>query len=393
MLNITKNKQRQLYMVDARKIGGKRKGFKDKRAAELHAKTIWLEHQNGNYIVLSQQVTGKYAIDNWKNKIKTAYQDDALGESEKKNKLRSANRLSNQNIFGKRFKDWNLNELISGDRTPYAVSEQIINGDITINHGQCNKEDCENNIHCNIPSSINGRNHYLTHFKQFFDYCVAIGYMNKNPVFENIKERKNKKDNKAEIISPDNMQKVLDNMDKKFQIVMEFAMQTGVRQGEQRALMWKHIDFEKEVVSIEQAMQLYKIGDVKTSASFRTIPLAPDLIIKLKLMKIEKGIPKDNDYVFTLRKKTRISEKSFLKYLYKAIDKAGLERFRWHDLRHYFASILFNKFPKNYDTVTNLLGHTSIEFTRSRYVHWFADDEQRELVRGAITDSIAKVKA
>ena len=88
MLKITKSTQRNLYLVDARKIGGKRKGFKDKRAAELHAKTIWLEHQNGNYIILSQQVTGKYAIDNWKNKIKTAYQDDALGESEKKNKLR-----------------------------------------------------------------------------------------------------------------------------------------------------------------------------------------------------------------------------------------------------------------------------------------------------------------
>ena len=44
MLKVTKNKQRDLYMVDARKIGGKRKGFKDKKLAETVAKSMWQEH-------------------------------------------------------------------------------------------------------------------------------------------------------------------------------------------------------------------------------------------------------------------------------------------------------------------------------------------------------------
>ena len=44
MLKVTKNKQRDLWMVDARKIGGKRKGYKVKKLADTVAKNMWQEH-------------------------------------------------------------------------------------------------------------------------------------------------------------------------------------------------------------------------------------------------------------------------------------------------------------------------------------------------------------
>ena len=49
---------------------------------------------------------------------------------------------------------------------------------------------------------------------------------------------------------------------------MEFAIQTGIRQGEQRALMWKHIDFDKRTVRIEQAIQSNIVGNVKSKTSY-----------------------------------------------------------------------------------------------------------------------------
>ena len=390
MLKITKSKQRDLWMVDARKIGGKRKGFKDKITAGMHAKKMWLDHQTGNYIISDQQVTGQEAIYKWIANVEKEFDNEEYGLSEKGDKIRSANRLNNQKIFGKRFKNWNLNELISGERTPYAISEQIKNGDITINHHKCNPKDCMNHNHGSVSSAIDTRNHYLVHFKQFFNYCVALGYMNKNPLLgTKIKERKNKKDKKATRIAPSNMTKVFNNMDKKFQIVMEFAIQTGLRQGEQRALMWKHIDFDKELLIIEQAVQMYSIGSVKTMASFRKIPLNSELITKLKSIKIQRKSARDNDYVFTLRRGSRISHKSFTKYLYDAIDKAGLERFKWHDLRHYFASGLFASFKEDYDRVTNLLGHTDMSFTRKTYVHWFNNEKENKEIKEAISANLS----
>ena len=206
-----------------------------------------------------------------------------------------------------------------------------------------------------------------------------------------LKERKNKKDKKVETLDPKNMLKVLQNMDKKFQLVMEFAMQTGIRQGEQRALMWKHIDFDNRVVHIEQGFQEKVIGDVKTAASFRTVQLTDEMCKKLQLLKLKKGMPTDNNFVFTIKNNKPIASKTFIANLYKAIKKSNLEKFKWHDLRHYFASSLFDKFGKDFDTVTNLLGHTDMGFTRDKYVHWFKDEEKAEKIREAIATNIVSL--
>ena len=115
-------------------------------------------------------------------------------------------------------------------------------------------------------------------------------------------------------------------MDKKFQLVMEFAMQTGIRQGEPRALMWKHIDFDNRVVHIEQGFQEKVIGDVKTAASFRTVQLTDQMCNKLMEYKLKKGMPAHNNFVFTIKNNRPIASKTFIKNLYEAINKSKLKR-------------------------------------------------------------------
>ena len=75
--------------------------------------------------------------------------------------------------------------------------------------------------------------------------------------------------------------------------------------------------------------------------------------------------------------------------MYEAIDKAGLERFKWHDLRHYFASGLFASFKEDYDRVTNLLGHTDMSFTRKTYVHWFNNEKENKEIKEAISANLS----
>ena len=380
MLKIYTDKKRKLYIVDFRKIGGKKKAFSDKRLAEITAKQAWKKHINAEYVIHDNRVTGEKAINEWKNNINVRWENDEFGDSEKGNKLRSAKILNNQLICGKKFKDWDLGEFISANRVPLVIEREILNGEITINHNN------------GKPSTINTRQHYLVHFKEFFVYCVSAGYLKINPLESStLKERKNKKDKKIETLDHKNMLKVLQNMDKKFQLVMEFAIQTGIRQGEQRALMWKHIDFDERVVHIEQGFQEKVIGDVKTSASFRTIQLTDNMCKKLQLLKLKRGVPSDIDFIFTIKNNRPIASKTFIKNLYEAINKSNLELFKWHDLRHYFASSLFNKFGKDFDTVTNLLGHTDMGFTRDKYVHWFKDKEKEKQIRENISSSIVSL--
>jgi integrase len=63
--------------------------------------------------------------------------------------------------------------------------------------------------------------------------------------------------------------------------------------------------------------------------------------------------------------------------LHPACVAAGIEELRWHDLRHFFASICLELFGADFHRITTLMGHKSISTTRELYGHWI-DDEARD---------------
>ena len=61
----------------------------------------------------------------------------------------------------------------------------------------------------------------------------------------------------------------------------------------------------------------------------------------------------------------------------KILGRTGISNFRWHDLRHHFASRLVQHgVPLN--TVRDLLGHSTVDMSL-RYAH-FAPDQRRDAV-------------
>ena len=59
---------------------------------------------------------------------------------------------------------------------------------------------------------------------------------------------------------------------------------------------------------------------------------------------------------------------------------------RWHDLRHFFASILLQTYGDDLHKVTSFMGHGSIEMTRKVYGHWL-DDRKRNAEDAAKLDA------
>jgi integrase len=71
------------------------------------------------------------------------------------------------------------------------------------------------------------------------------------------------------------MRALLSVADQDFRLKLAFAGATGVRAREPHALLWHHIDFDKEEVKIETRVDAYHEEDVtKTAAGMRMIPLA-----------------------------------------------------------------------------------------------------------------------
>ena len=133
------------------------------------------------------------------------------------------------------------------------------------------------------------------------------------------------------------------------------SLNTGLRQGELFNLKWENINFERAILTVT--------ADVAKSGKTRHIPLN-SLILKI-LMNWQKQADK-NELVFS-SKKTGTLFNNVKKAWKNILDTAGIKNFRWHDMRHHFASKLVMA-GVDLNTVRELLGHADIKMTL-RYAH------------------------
>jgi integrase len=137
------------------------------------------------------------------------------------------------------------------------------------------------------------------------------------------------------------------------------SMNTGLRRGEILALRWDCIDFKRQILTVE--------GGTAKSRQTRHVCLNEEATRVLNCWRDQANGGKR---VF----ETRTSFKSAWASLLK---RAKITKFRWHDLRHHFASRLVQVgVPLN--TVRDLLGHSSVAMSL-RYAH-LAPDQRREAV-------------
>ena len=132
------------------------------------------------------------------------------------------------------------------------------------------------------------------------------------------------------------------------------AMNTGLRRGELFSLKWPDIDIGRAMLTIH--------GYQAKSEHTRHIPLNAEALETLKEWK--KGRT-DSPYVFPSKDGKRLGH---IRRSWGGLVKdAKLKDFRFHDLRHDFASrLVMAEVPLN--TVRELLGHSDIE-TTLRYAH------------------------
>jgi integrase len=125
------------------------------------------------------------------------------------------------------------------------------------------------------------------------------------------------------------------------------ALNTGLRRGELTSLTWNDVNLERKVLTV-------RAGYAK-SGKARHIPLNSEAIDVLKRYNKQ-------------HKEGRLFAVDSIKKGWAAlVTKAKLSDFRWHDLRHTFASKLVMA-GVDLNTVRELLGHADIRMTL-RYAH------------------------
>ena len=156
------------------------------------------------------------------------------------------------------------------------------------------------------------------------------------------------------------------------------SLYTGVRNGELCALKWEDLDLENGILTVKGTLQRIQNNDFdrvartkviiaspKTHTSQRQIPIPSKII---KILKPLKSSCKKEDFVLTSRDDKYIEPRNYLRIYHRILKKCDIPELTFHACRHTFASrcIEIGIDPK---TVSELLGHTSVNLTMNRYVH------------------------
>jgi integrase len=149
----------------------------------------------------------------------------------------------------------------------------------------------------------------------------------------------------------------------KLYLLVTMAITTGARLGELMRVKWADIDFTSRRAYVFQT----KNGEP------RVLPLTNTIINQLQAL---THPIKSQTLIFPSKRKPG-KPFEFRKHWIKAVEKAGITNFRFHDLRHTCASYL----AQNGATILQIaevLGHKQLEVTK-RYAHLCVDHKQ-ELV-------------
>jgi integrase len=146
---------------------------------------------------------------------------------------------------------------------------------------------------------------------------------------------------------------------------------TGLRVGELLALKWQDIDFEKFEISVTRSISLQHVGECKTEASRKPVPLDARLAEALWRWRALCAYPQPEDWVFASPhvKGTQPYWPGTLNrwHLQPAVKAAGIEgRIGWHTFRRTYATLLKAN-GEDVKTVQELLRHANSLVTMNLY--------------------------
>ena len=194
-------------------------------------------------------------------------------------------------------------------------------------------------------------NRLLATISHIYTIAIEFGKIDQKPF--STKKKQFKEKGRLRYLMPDEVQRLLDCCVSYLRTIVVIALHTGMRKGEILKLRFGHnVDLEKRVISLSET----KNDDP------RFIPMNDTLYAAL--VEATKG-KKRGEYLFCYSEGVHLQDvkRSFA----TALKNAEIKNFKFHDLRHTFASNLVMNGVDLF-VVKELLGHKNIKMTL-RYAH------------------------
>ncbi|MEI6622336.1 MAG: tyrosine-type recombinase/integrase [Actinomycetes bacterium] len=205
---------------------------------------------------------------------------------------------------------------------------------------------------------------------------------------------------KKEIVPPttETIGKLVQGAPERWATLFTFAAGTGMRNGECLGLTRDRVDFLRRTVQVDRQMVTVVgrapfLAPPKTRASVRTIPL-PNVVVTALSEHVRVYDIAEDGLLFCDPSNKPISRTAFSARVWIPTVAAAkiTDPIRFHDLRHYYASLLI-RHGESIKTVQARLGHASAAETLDTYSHLWPDSDDRtreaiDSILGAPADSV-----
>jgi len=213
-----------------------------------------------------------------------------------------------------------------------------------------------------LPQKLSNatKNRYKSAISSVFSYAVRTYDLSVNPVsfIQSLREN----NERVRYLSKSEKDRLLNECQNsswnKLYLIVLMAITTGARKGELERLKWSDIDFDRGLAYVHQT----KNGEP------RVLPLTKQVLNELG------RVGRDAELIFNSSiKPTKAYE--FRKEWIKALNRAEIDDFRFHDLRHTCASYLAQNGASLLE-IADVLGHKQIQMSK-RYAHLCVSHKQK----------------
>jgi len=154
---------------------------------------------------------------------------------------------------------------------------------------------------------------------------------------------------------------------------------TGLRRGELVALRWRDVDFSGSALRVRGSFSGGQLTTPK-SGKVRAVPMAPEVAEALARLGQREHFTTEDDQVFIGATGSYLDASALRRRYAGALERAGLRRLRFHDLRHTFGTRMIAK--ADIRRVQAWMGHADVQ-TTMRYLHFEPRAEDARLVTEA----------
>jgi integrase len=188
---------------------------------------------------------------------------------------------------------------------------------------------------------------------------------------------------RARELSPDEEARLMAVLNTDLGAMVEFAELSGQRKTAIVSLLWSNVDFDNKVAKFKIKAEADGWHTIPlTSGMIEIIRSRPRVCPQVFTYECKRSAPpiRRGDKILPGRKKGQrypFSKQGWSREWRAALKAAGIEDFRFHDLRHTAGSRI-TRACGNLKVTQKVLGHTSIS-TTARYAHASDDDVRRAM--------------